>query len=110
MNTSNLEQLAAHTDALATTATTATTAATATATATAAEPGFSFHFLYQLVPAASFALLGMALFGLAWLIVVKVSPFSIRKEIEEDQNTALGIILGALLIGIAIIIAAAVSG
>ena len=75
-----------------------------------ADPGFSFHFLYQLLPAASFALLGMMLFGLAWFIVVKVSPFSIRKEIEEDQNTALGIILGALLIGIAIIIAAAVSG
>ena len=59
---------------------------------------------------AAFALLGMTLFGLAWLIVVKVSPFSIRKEIEEDQNTALGIILGALILGIAIIIAAAVSG
>lgn len=65
-------------------------------------------FLDQLLPAAAFALLGMALFGLAWFIVVKVSPFSIRKEIEEDQNTALGVILGALLIGLAIIIAAAV--
>lgn len=101
MTTSNLEQLAAHTNALA---------ANAAANASTADPGFSFHFVYQLVPAASFALLGMALFGLAWFIVVKVSPFSIRKEIEEDQNTALGIILGALLIGIAIIIAAAVSG
>ncbi len=70
----------------------------------------STAFLDQLIPAAAFALLGMTLFGLAWFIVVKVSPFSIRKEIEEDQNTALGIILGALLIGIAIIIAAAVSG
>lgn len=83
---------------------------TATTTSSAADPGFNFHFLNQLLPAASFALLGMLLFGLAWFIVVKVSPFSIRKEIEEDQNTALGIILGALLIGIAIIIAAAVSG
>lgn len=91
MTTINLERLAATTTA-------------------AAEPGLNFNFLYQLIPAASFALLGMALFGLAWLIVVKVSPFSIRKEIEEDQNTALGIILGAMLIGIAIIIAAAVSG
>ena len=76
----------------------------------AADPGLNFNFVYQLLPAASFALLGMALFGLAWFIVVKVSPFSIRKEIEEDQNTALGIILGSLIIGISIIIAAAVSG
>jgi putative membrane protein len=92
------------------TATTASASTAATAASTGSDPGFNFHFLYQLLPAASFALLGMALFGLAWFIVVKVSPFSIRKEIEEDQNTALGIILGALLIGIAIIIAAAVSG
>lgn len=76
----------------------------------AADPGLNFNFVYQLLPAASFALLGMALFGLAWFIVVKVSPFSIRKEIEEDQNTALGVILGSLIIGISIIIAAAVSG
>ncbi len=64
----------------------------------------------HMASAAAFALLGMALFGLAWVIVVKVAPFSIRKEIEEDQNTALGIILGALILGISIIIAAAVAG
>jgi putative membrane protein len=66
--------------------------------------------LDQITVAALFALLGMALFGLAWFIVVKVSPFSIRKEIEEDQNTSLGIILGCVILGISIIIAAAVSG
>lgn len=75
-----------------------------------AAAALDLNFLQQLLPAACFALLGMALFGLAWFIVVKISPFSIRKEIEEDQNTALGVILGALLLGIAIIIAAAVSG
>ncbi len=103
MNTIDIERLAATANAAA-----ASTAAAAPPPA--AETGMSFHFLNQLLPAASFALLGMLLFGLAWFIVVKISPFSIRKEIEEDQNTALGIILGALLIGIAIIIASAVSG
>jgi len=66
--------------------------------------------LDQITVAALFALLGMALFGLTFFIVVKVSPFSIRKEIEEDQNTSLGIILGCVILGISIIIAAAVSG
>jgi putative membrane protein len=61
-----------------------------------------------LVSALAFSALGIVLFALAFLIIVKVTPFSLRKEIEEDQNTALGIILGALLIGLAIIIAAAV--
>jgi uncharacterized membrane protein YjfL (UPF0719 family) len=39
-----------------------------------------------------------------------VTPFSIRKEIEEDQNIALGIVIGAMLLGIALIIAAAING
>lgn len=64
----------------------------------------------NLAIAALYAALGVILFGLFWLIVVKVSPFSIRKEIEDDQNTALGIVLGCGILGIAIIIAAAVSG
>ena len=66
--------------------------------------------LDNLAIAALYAALGVVLFGLFWLIVVKVSPFSIRKEIEDDQNTALGIVLGCGILGIAIIIAAAVSG
>jgi len=57
-----------------------------------------------------YSVLGLVLFGLFWLIAVKVTPFSIRKEIEEDQNTSLGVILGAMIIGISLIIAAAVGG
>lgn len=54
-----------------------------------------------------FVAIGLALFGLAFVIMTKVCPFSVRKEIEEDQNTSLGIIIGSFLIGLAIIIAAA---
>jgi uncharacterized membrane protein YjfL (UPF0719 family) len=43
-------------------------------------------------------------------IVVLVSPFSVKKEIEEDQNTALAIMIGALILGISIIIASAING
>jgi len=53
-----------------------------------------------------YASIGIGFFGLAiWLMNV-VSPFSIRKEIEEDQNVALGIIMGSVIIGISIILAA----
>ena len=50
----------------------------------------------------------VVLLGAFWLIE-KVLPFSIRKEIAEDQNVGLGIILGAFVIGISIIIAAAIN-
>jgi putative membrane protein len=57
-----------------------------------------------------FVVLGLVVFGIAFLIVTLVTPFSIRKEIEDDQNTALGIVIGSMIIGIAIIIAAAING
>ncbi|HWN97915.1 MAG TPA: DUF350 domain-containing protein [Blastocatellia bacterium] len=57
-----------------------------------------------------FSLIGLVLFALAFWIIGKISPFSIRREIEDDQNVALGIVIGAVIIGIALIVAAAVHG
>lgn len=54
--------------------------------------------------------IGLAVFGVAFWIMNKLAPFSMKKEIEEDQNTALAIIIAGVLIGIAIIIAAAIAG
>jgi putative membrane protein len=58
----------------------------------------------------AFTLFGLIMFAIAFVIIVKVSPFSIRKEIEDDQNTSLAIIIGSVIIGIALIVAAAVHG
>ena len=63
-----------------------------------------------IITAVVFVAIGLIVFAIAFLIVVLVAPFSVKKEIEEDQNTALAIIIGALLIGIAIIIASAING
>jgi len=57
-----------------------------------------------------YSLLGtLVLFGAFWAIE-KALPFSIHKEIAEDQNVGLGIILGAFVIGISMIISAAIRG
>lgn len=68
----------------------------------------------QLVPLVVttliFAAIGIALFAVAYWIIIKVSPFSVRKEIEEDQNTALAIVIASIIIGIALIVSAAVHG
>ena len=64
----------------------------------------------HLEAAIVFSVLGLAVFAVAFLIMVKLSPFSIRKEIEQDHNTSLAILMAAVLLGIAHIIAAAISG
>jgi putative membrane protein len=64
----------------------------------------------SILGALIYSLIGIVLFSVAFLVIVKVAPFSIRKEIEEDQNTSLGIIIGAVILGISMIISAAVQG
>jgi putative membrane protein len=58
--------------------------------------------------AVVFGVLGICLFALAIKVMQKVASFSIEKEIAEDQNVALGIVMGAILLGLAIILAAAI--
>ncbi len=68
------------------------------------------QILPVLVTTIVFVLLGLLIFAVAFIIIIYVSPFSVKKEIEEDQNTSLGIIIGSVILGIAIIIAAAIHG
>ncbi|MDM7923813.1 MAG: DUF350 domain-containing protein [Pyrinomonadaceae bacterium] len=63
-----------------------------------------------LVTTLIFVVIGLVVFAIAFLIMNLVTPFSIRKEIEEDHNTALAIVIGAMIIGIAMIVSAAISG
>jgi putative membrane protein len=51
-----------------------------------------------------YSVIGLAIFSVAYIIMDKITPFSMRKEIEEDQNTALAIIMGSVFIALAIII------
>ena len=57
-----------------------------------------------------FVVLGLIVFALAFLVIGKATPFSVRKEIEEDQNVALAIVIASVILGSALIIAAAVHG
>jgi uncharacterized membrane protein YjfL (UPF0719 family) len=55
-----------------------------------------------------YSLIGIVLFILAYKIIDKCTPYSIHKEISEDHNVALGVIIGSVMIALAIIIAAAI--
>jgi len=63
-----------------------------------------------IVTTAIFTAFGLLVFGIAYFIIVKATPFSIRKELEEDHNVALAIVIAAVIIGISVIIAAAIQG
>lgn len=68
------------------------------------------HLGEAAVSSAVFAGIGLAVFGLAFWIMNKLAPFPIKKEIEEDQNVALAVIMAGVIIGVSLIISAAISG
>ena len=68
------------------------------------------HTLRALIEVVVFSLVGIVVFGVAFFVIARISPFSLRKELEEDQNTALGVVLGSMIIGLSLIISAAING
>ena len=54
--------------------------------------------------------IGMVVLLASFWIIQKILPFSMEKEIAEDQNVSLGIILAAFVIGLSMIISAAIHG
>jgi uncharacterized membrane protein YjfL (UPF0719 family) len=61
-----------------------------------------------LLNALIYSVLGILIFVVAFLIIDKMTPYHLWKEIVEDKNVALAVLIGALSIGMCIIIAAAV--
>ncbi|MCA9319544.1 MAG: DUF350 domain-containing protein [Planctomycetes bacterium] len=72
-------------------------------------PDFVIRELWEILPTFVYFLIGLLMFGWTIRLMEKFTPFSIRKEIEEDHNVALGIVVGSALIGIAIILAAVIA-
>ena len=62
------------------------------------------------VGSALFALLGVAVFWLCFVLVDKLTPYRLWDEIVGKQNVALAIVVGAMCIAIGLIVAAAVHG
>jgi putative membrane protein len=66
-----------------------------------------FH-LGSLLNAIVYAALGIGIFSIAFVMIDRLTPYHLWKEIVEDKNVALAVLVGAMSIGICIIIAAAV--
>ncbi|MFY7939418.1 MAG: DUF350 domain-containing protein [Burkholderiaceae bacterium] len=57
-----------------------------------------------------FALIGVLVFWVCFIIVDKLTPYDLWKEIIEEKNIALAIVVGAMCIAIGLIVSAAVHG
>jgi|TARA_R110000868_G_C10696192_1_gene748767 putative membrane protein len=68
------------------------------------------HLGQALLTTFAFSMVGIIMFALAFFLMGKLTPFSLRKEIEEDENDALAMIMSAIVIGIALIIMGALLG
>lgn len=55
-----------------------------------------------------FVFIGILFFAIAYGVLGFIYP--IKKEIEEDHNTALAIVIGSIMLGLALIISAAIQG
>ena len=55
-----------------------------------------------------FALLGVSLFAVSFVIIDKITPYHLWRELVEKQNTALAIVVGFFALGICVIVAAAI--
>jgi putative membrane protein len=64
--------------------------------------------LTNVVNAIIYAAVGIVIFAGAFLVIDKVTPYNLWKEIVQEHNTALALLLGAMSLGICIIIASAV--
>ena len=58
----------------------------------------------------SYALIGVALFWICFIVVDKLTPYDLWGEIVEKKNVALAIVVGAMCLAIGQIVAAAIHG
>ncbi|MER2559122.1 MAG: DUF350 domain-containing protein [Myxococcaceae bacterium] len=63
-----------------------------------------------LVLAVVFSVIGMLVFVAGFFVIRKILPFDVHKELEVDQNTAVGIVIASFILGLAFIIGMSIHG
>ncbi len=57
-----------------------------------------------------YSILGIAVFWIAFIVIDKLTPYDLWRELVEERNTALAIVIAAMCLGLALIIASAIHG
>ena len=61
-----------------------------------------------MIAALVYATIGLVIFGLAFVVVDRLTPYHLWDEIVEKKNVALAIVVGSMCIAIGLIVAAAI--
>jgi len=67
-------------------------------------------FLSAVINSIVFSVIGVVVFWISFVVIDTLTPYNLWKEISEDRNLALAIVVGAMSLGICTIIAAAIHG
>ena len=63
-----------------------------------------------LINSLVYSILGVIVFLVSFVIIDKITPYNLWRQLVEEKNVALAIVVGAMCLGIAIIVAASVHG
>lgn len=74
--------------------------------ALAAELDVAEDIIHPIIQTTTIGVVAIVMLFFAVWLMEKLAPFSIRKEIEEDHNNSAAILCGAIVIGVALVIAA----
>ena len=58
----------------------------------------------------AYAIVGVVMFWLSFIVVDKLTPYDLWAEIVEKRNVALAIVVAAMCLGVSIIVASAING
>ena len=64
----------------------------------------------QLIASMLFSLVGMVVLGGGFFIFDRITPYSLWKQIVEEKNMALAVLVGAMCIAMGLIISSAIHG
>ena len=62
-----------------------------------------------LVHSIIYSLLGLVVLMISFKVFDMITPFDLNKEIAEDDNTAAGVAVAGIMIGLGLIVAAAIA-
>lgn len=76
------------------------------ATAVVAAGGPAVPLWRLLIDAAIFGVVGIILLIVGYYVWELVTPYNVRKELQENKNVAVAIVVAAFILGMAIVVAA----